>query len=319
MHAHYAAYGLRLASSFRLPGMEDRADDVGVLPSLTLVLREPAELNRMWSGSVGPPQWRGRQGDGCDLVIEQGASGDLLFTYGNYARFRLRADQEQLDCAPNRSGLEWQRVLIGKVLPSVSVMRGYEALHAAVIDFPDGVVAIMGPSGTGKSTLAAEMLSRGHSLFADDQLTLDQAHGVVRAHAGTPHMNLAPELPGNLDAEAIGTTLSIIAGERWLTANATTRVPFRPVRLVCLLERGPRLALEARTLPPNPLLLAPYMLGLSVGAERQRSRFDLYADLMESATLVELTAGPQDRPEQLADSIEQVLRSSHELSAGKID
>ena len=57
------------------------------------------------------------------------------------------------------------------------------------------------------------------------------------------------------------------------------------------------------------------MLGLSTDAERQRSRFGLYADLMESATLVRLTAGFEHRPEQLAELIEQALAQQPELIA----
>jgi hypothetical protein len=90
------------------------------------------------------------------------------------------------------------------------------------------------------------------------------------------------------------------------------------VRMLCLLERGPSLPLQTHTLPSNPLLLAPYMLGLSSDAQRQRSRFCLYADLMESATLVRLTAGFEHRPEQLADLVEQALARRPELIAGGI-
>ena len=57
------------------------------------------------------------------------------------------------------------------------------------------------------------------------------------------------------------------------------------------------------------------MLGLSTAAERQRSRFWLYADLMESAALVRLTAGYEHRPEQLADLLEQALARQPELLA----
>ena len=63
----------------------------------------------------------------------------------------------RLDCAPCDSGLDWQRALISKVIPSISVMLGYEALHAATVESPQGVVAIMAPSGAGKSTLALEL------------------------------------------------------------------------------------------------------------------------------------------------------------------
>lgn len=317
MEMFYAAYGLRLASSFPLPGMQTATQAIDGLPSLRLALRDPAELERAWSGASGPPEWRGRQGDGRDLVIERGSAGDLLFSYGELARFHLDPDMRLLDCAPVDSGLDWQRVLISKVIPSISVMRGYEALHAAAVDSPDGVVAIMAPSGSGKSTLALELLRRGWPLFADDALTLSETDGDVCAHPGTPHMNIAPNVPDATDPQSLGSPLGVLAGELWLAARAITTRP-RPVRLLCLLERGADLGLEVHTLPANPLVLAPYMLGLSSDPQRGRSRFSLYADLIASATLVRLTAGLEHRPGQLADLIERALMRQPNLSAGGI-
>lgn len=312
----YVAFGLEFRSSFALPGMapDDVAvDGVDELPALELELAAPEELLRAWSGAKGRPEWRGRLGDGLDLAIERGANGDLLFSYGerapskdDRARFRLHPGMRRLDCAPTRSGLDWQRTLITKVLPTVSVMRGYEALHAAAVDSPQGVVAIMAPSGMGKSTLAIELLHRGWPLFADDVLILERARDAVRGHPGTPHMNLAERLPGAIDPQTLGETLGILAGERWLAAHTTTRRP-RPVRMLCLLQRGPGLRLEASLLPRNPLPLTPYVLGLATDAERLRDRFELYGDLLESATLVRLTAGLEHRPAELADLLEQAL------------
>ena len=313
-----AAYGLRLCCSFPLPGMRAATHAIDDLPPLTLALCDPAELERMWSGASGAPEWRGRQGDGRDLTIERGSAGDLLFAYGELARFRLDPDMRRLDCAPSdASSLDWQRVLIGKVVPSISVMLGYEALHAAAVDSPDGVVAIMAPSGSGKSTLALELLRRGWPLFADDVLTLSEAGGAISAHPGTPHMNLDQSLPETIDPQTLGDTLGILAGERWLTVTSTTSET-RPVRMLCLLERRLDLALEVHALPASPRLLAPYMLGLSSDPERQRSRFCLYADLMASATLVRLTAGLEHRPGQLADLVERSLAHQPELTAGAI-
>jgi hypothetical protein len=323
MHARHVAYGLDLRCSFPLPGMRAAGGGDG-LPCLALELRTPEELEDSWSGSEGPPEWTGRLGDGLDLAIERGAAGDLLFSYGDrapsetdWARFRLHPGMRRLDCVPTRPGLDWQRTLIAKVLPTIGVMRGYEALHAAAVDSPEGVVAIMAPSGVGKSTLAIELLRRGRLLFADDVLTLERTDGAVRAHPGTPHMNLARDLPEVIAPQTLGATLGILAGERWLAAHTTAQHP-RPVRVLCLLERGSGLPLEIHTLSANPLPLAPYMLGLSTDAERQRKRFGLYADLMESATLVRLTAGFEYGPGQLADLLEQELAERPELVAGGI-
>ncbi|HEX5852909.1 MAG TPA: hypothetical protein VFY36_07450 [Solirubrobacteraceae bacterium] len=317
METRYAAYGLNLSCSFQLVGMRATAQIDNDLPSLALALREPSEIDHEWSGSTGPPQWRGRLGDGLDLTIETGATGEVLFAYGDRARFRLHRDMSQLDCAPAHEGLDWQRALIGKVIPAISVMLGYEALHGAVVDSPDGVVAIMAPSGSGKSTLAIELLGRGWPLFADDVLILEDSHGTVRAHAGTPHMNIAEPPPGTLDPQTLGDTLGILAGERWLAAGKTTMRP-RPVRMLCVLQRGAELTTQTRTLTSNPLSLAPYMLGLSTDPERQRSRFSLYADLMDSTALVQITADLAQRPTQIADLLEDALESSPELSTSGV-
>jgi hypothetical protein len=311
MRTSYQAYGLCLLSSFRLPGMTPHPADS--LPSLKLDLRTPSELSGLWSGTPDKPTWTGRLGDGQPLTIEHGLDGDVLFTYGERARYRLDPTMTRLDCAATLASPDWQRTLIGKVLPTVGVIRGYETLHAGVVDSLEGVVAIAGPSGTGKSTLIVELLRRGWPLFADDALTLTAEDGTVVGHPGTPHMNVDLELPDDLDPHEIGSTLHVLAGERWLIAHAYVSQT-RPVRMVCLLERRPGLALESRVLPPNPLLLAPYMLGLSSDADRERRRFCVYADVMESATLVRLTAGVKHTPTQIADVLERALADTPQLA-----
>jgi hypothetical protein len=312
MRTRYVAFGLELDSSFRLPGMIP--DEMEGLPALALELATLAELETAWSGPGGPPAWRGQLGDGRDLTIERGMTGDLLFTYGDHAKFRLDARGRRLDCAPCHAGLDWQRALIGKVVPSISVMRGYEALHAGAVDSPDGVVAIAGPSGSGKSTLAIELVRRGWPLFADDELTLEKDDEAVRAHPGAPHMNLTLDLPNGPNLQELGTVLGVLAGEWWLVSHNSTRST-RPVRMICLLERGSRLSPGAQMLPANPLLLAPHMLGLSTSARRQHDRFCLYSDLVERTTLVRLTGNLESTPAELADVVEHALAHESALSA----
>jgi hypothetical protein len=319
MEMDYLAYGLRLCSSFALPGMRQATPAHEDLPALSLCMRDPAEIARAWSDVNAELEWRGRQGDGHDLTIARAPGGGRLFSYGELALFGLDAEMRRLDCAPLEPSLDWQRVLLGKVLPAIGVMRGYEALHAAAVDSPNGVVAVMAPSGAGKSTLALELLRRGWPLFADDVLTLSRNGDAVSAHAGTPHMNVALDPPRGIDPDALGETLAILAGERWLAASSTSAPgAARPVRMLCLLERGPRLVLGLERLPANPLVLAPYTLGLSDDPERLRNRFDLYADLLGSAALVRVSAGPDDRPAALAELIEGAVARGPERLAGAL-
>jgi len=303
MSTCYLANGLAVSCTFTLPGMIPR--DAPGMPTLTLRRATDTQLRAAWGAPDGPPRWKGRLGDGQDLTLQRGTHGELLFSYGQRAQFLLLSTRRSLSCAPRAEGLQWQRALLSKVLPIVSVIRGYEALHASAVDTPDGVIAILAPSGAGKTTLAVELMRRGRPLISDDILTLGATPGGVLAHGGTPHMNL-PESHPDASAERLGSTLGILAGERWLAARAHTARP-RPVRTICLLQRGPALSLDAHPLPANPLAFAPYMLGLPDDYARQRRRFALYSDLASSAAILRITCGPGHDAGDLADLIEGQL------------
>lgn len=301
----YAAFGLALRSSFPLPGMVLAGGDG--LPAITLALETPAELQAAWSGALASSPWRGRLGDGQEFTIEWGVGGDLLFTYGERAFFRLDASRARLGCAPrDPSALDWQRVLLSRVLPSVSIANGREALHASAVETPLGVVAVAAPSGMGKSTLASELVQRGWPLFADDVLALSPGTEAVEAHPASPHMNLASEAAGAARLEELGTVLGTLAGERWTAVRGASR-EVRPVAAVVLLERAPGLSLETKVLSPSPLILAPYMIGLPEDFGRDPTRFTLYSDLAEAAVLLRLTADQTDRPADLAETLERAL------------
>jgi hypothetical protein len=311
MEIRYVAYGLELRSSFRLPGMVPAADPE--LPTLVLECATRDELMSVWSGAGGPPTWRGRLGDGKALEIELGTDGDVLFTYGDRACFRLDRDRRTLTAAAVRPGLAWQRALLTKVIPSISVMKGYEALHASALESPLGVVAIAAPSGTGKSTLAIELMRRGWPLFTDDVLTLAATPDGVRAHPGSPHMNLAA-LPTADEPTEIVDSVGVLDGERWVAAQSAP-LEARPVHSVCLLARDRRLQLLAEPQAATPLPLSPYMLGLPGDGERERRRFELYASLMSSATLVRVSCGLGDRAAAVAEAIEDAVLGSPSAAA----
>lgn len=306
----YVAFGMELRCSFTLAGMTPTA--TAELPSLSVRRVSAPEIEEAWSGSNGAPAWRGVLGDGCWLTIERGRSGDLLFAYEDRARFLLDPDKVTLDCTPFETGLHWQQVLLGRILPNVGLERGYEALHASAVDSPEGVLAVAAPSGMGKTTLATELMRRGRPLFADDVLTLSAERDGVCAHPATPLMNVAMDAVSEEGEHELGRTVAVLSGERWIAAANATRAS-RPVRMICLFERGPNLPLRLRRLPSSPLPLAPYMLGLDGGSERERSRFSLYADLMGATELVKLTCNADHEPGEVADLLERTLRSSTPL------
>lgn len=301
----FSAYGLSVQSPFSVPGLgvAPPADD---LPEVCLRLESPEDCVAAWSGPAAAP-WRGWLGDGCELTIEWGVEGDLLFGYGDRARFLLDPGGARLGCGPRDQGAaDWRRVLVTRVLPNVSIAHGREALHASAVETPLGVVALAAPSGTGKSTLAVELVRRGWPLFADDSLILEAAGKAVIAHPGAACTSLALDGPQADAAPAVGSQIATLAGESWVAVAGAARAP-RPVAAIVLLERRPGLALEVQAVPAQPLALAPYMLGLPDQAGRDGRRFDLYSDLVASAKLLRLQGDVGDSPGDLAEALEQKL------------
>ena len=99
----------------------------------------------------------------------------LIFSAPEVAEYRIRRDW--IGIAP-LAGADPQMVvglLAATALPAVMWMRGDAVLHAAMLRTPSGKgVAIVGPSGIGKSTVAAQWLERGAALVADDSVRLQR-------------------------------------------------------------------------------------------------------------------------------------------------
>lgn len=72
-----------------------------------------------------------------------------------------------------------QHVLLGPVMADILLSRGHLPLHASCVRVSGGVIAIVGPPGAGKSTLAACLAVRGAVPHGDDLIAVDPATGQV--------------------------------------------------------------------------------------------------------------------------------------------
>jgi hypothetical protein len=63
------------------------------------------------------------------------------------------------------------------VVPLLLYFQGHELLHASAVQGPNGIVGFCGEAGTGKSTLAYGLSTRGFALWADDALALELGNG----------------------------------------------------------------------------------------------------------------------------------------------
>lgn len=269
------AFGVAIETELTLPGLH--LGETDALPRV-LVRRVPRdELLRRWSG---------------------GSDGDHLIARRDQALFHLDAAGTELLCAPqDPTGAGWVRALLDRGLGTVSLLHGRELLQAAAVATRAGTVAIAGPRGVGKSTLAAELIQRGGRLLADDLVALARADGGVLAHPAPALVSMTPTHA----VQRLGRPLAMIEGRLWTRVDRYISAPARLDAIVLLSTResgAPRVAaLRGSRAELSPRLLGPRWL-----PGRRGSGLDLLA----SAELFRLERG-DGSPTQLAELILETL------------
>lgn len=80
--------------------------------------------------------------------------------------------------------------LLDHVLPRALDLWGRNPLHATAVSTGHGVLAFLGDTGTGKSTIAAALVARGCELVSDDCLVLEHKEGSIVAIPSYPGLRL---------------------------------------------------------------------------------------------------------------------------------
>lgn len=169
-------------------------------------LREPSLSIRLMTSPV--EAWLSSRGRlttevRCDCQIHQGSvttrlwegkSGYWIWNE-SVATFHVPWKGERVDVYPE-FGADQRAIadtLCGEVIAFVLHRRGYPCLHASAIVTAEGALAFLGPSGMGKSTLAASFLREGFALLTDDILPLQVQSDGVYAVPGPSTLKLWPE------------------------------------------------------------------------------------------------------------------------------
>ena len=174
------AFGVVLESGIPLPGLPDAG---GAPPFLRFRLdpRLRAEPGLRFRAVV-------RGHGGAPWMLLARAGGLLLLRVPGLGLFSLSSDGREVRGAPSPGvdGGIFRRVLLDHVLPRALHLSGRTVFHASAVAGPRGALVFVGATGSGKSSLAALLASRGNRLLADDGARIDAAGGgarVVPAHA----------------------------------------------------------------------------------------------------------------------------------------
>ena len=126
-----------------------------------------------------------------------------LLRFPAYADFIVSSDGQQIRCYLRKNCPQetMRHLLLNQVIPIVLSQLGKLVLHTSACATPDGVLAFMGTTGMGKSTLAASFGLQGYTVITDDCLLVEQHEDRVLCIPSYQGLRLWPESVSALFAE----------------------------------------------------------------------------------------------------------------------
>jgi hypothetical protein len=171
----YVLYGLGVHSQIPLwgPGTSECPSDVTVRWERVAT---PASV----VAETGRPD-----ADTGELRLSWPDLGEMVIRSGTEIRV---ATGDHVECSHVR------HLVCGIGLGLALHQRGVFALHASAVAIDGRAMVFVGPKGAGKSTLAAALSARGHTLLSDDVVALDLPDdGAPQLRPGPTNLNLWPD------------------------------------------------------------------------------------------------------------------------------
>lgn len=173
------------------------------LPSAGMEPRELAfHLDLSGRAASREPAWIARTAarSGRTWLAVARIGADHLLRFPGLAEFTISSDAREIRARRLRAMplATVRHLLLDQVLPLALSHRAELVLHAGAVATPHGVIAFMGPSGTGKSTLAASLARSGSPLVADDFLWLRERGAGLVAVPSYPGFRLWADAAGEM-------------------------------------------------------------------------------------------------------------------------
>jgi hypothetical protein len=182
----YRFCGETIASTVDLPLLE-RSETFGT----ACTIEQDSSGSLQGVGGDWFHHWRiGRQAPWLSFAR---ADEGYLLRFRQLADFFISRDGAYIRASPSRAlPVDTLRhLLLDQVLPLALSHRGRLLLHASAVHVPGvGALAFAGPTGRGKSTLAAALASRGGRILSDDCMAIDRQAGVMHVLPAYPGLRL---------------------------------------------------------------------------------------------------------------------------------
>lgn len=284
-----AAFGLQITSSYPIVGiLEGPPPDSR--PPVTLELEEPNRATSRWprKGATRLVDERSPSGR-SEMRIDQHDDVGFRVWMPDMGAHIVSRDGSCVWSAVSRRipPWRWQRLLLGQVLPLVSSLRGLEVLHASGVSIGGRAIALIGPSGTGKTSLALELVRLGAGFLSDDvlALALRRQHVVAQPGPGLVSLRATERRLGHgpdAAVQLIGRGEKSVAALGPVAESAPLAIGYFPRRL----EHAGEVSLERWGDPRR--LLGNTFVGLVNTAERRIAQLDTCSAMSRTVGLFDV-------------------------------
>ncbi|MBF0232542.1 MAG: hypothetical protein HQK65_05825 [Desulfamplus sp.] len=227
----YHLYGLHLISNREIPGLIPLSTSHPVDIHVDIYSFRADKITSGAKSIIYTSNGRTKHGDPFLTVWKQAGNNDayVQLCYNNgqgHAIFVINSYGSiiRVGCTDNVPFDDIVAYLLGPVIGCVLRLRGFTCLHAGVVAFGETAIAIIGPKGSGKTTLTAFLSFYGHSVLADDIALLIETGERFYIVPGYPRLRLCPEslaLFPALSVDKLPRVLSIIE-KRYLDLSLDT-------------------------------------------------------------------------------------------------
>lgn len=194
----YQLWRHRLLSDFDLGELEAASDD----PDRCIQIYRSSETS--WPEPEGDPLLEDRLEDGAVWFASWKAGDGYIVRFPAECAFHIQPSTMRIDCDPatGADGASVAHLILDHAIPRLlSLTPGFVVFHASAVQVGERVIAVLGKSGQGKSTLAASFAAEGYPLLTDDCLVVrwDESAGQWLAQPSYHSVRLWPD-----SVEALG-------------------------------------------------------------------------------------------------------------------
>jgi hypothetical protein len=253
----------------------------------------------------------------ADPGVKSGDSrfGAYFFKHPEFGAFAFGGDTRiEIAVAADAARADIQAILDGMMAAALMLGRGDLPLHAATLVPPggDAAIAFAGPSGIGKSTLAAIMSRRGWSLLADDVTRISIENGRPVAWPGAARLKLWSDMCDHLSID-VGPLEQVGRRAKFLVPTAAAPGPV-PLRAVVILGNDPAHPgqFQAPALGDAFALLAAntYRVDLVSALQAECQHLESLAALVRYCAIFRYTRAGYWGPDELVTQFEKWVKTS---------